>query len=43
MEMGQLSQTEKHLGVYFGRLGARQCNMRIYYGKTGLWSELKEK
>ncbi len=43
MEMGQLSQPEKQLGVYFGRIGPKQCNLRIYHGKTGLWAELKEK
>jgi hypothetical protein len=30
--------------IAFGQVGPKQCNMRIYYGKTGAWgADLKEK
>jgi hypothetical protein len=43
MEIGQLSQGKPRIKVVFGHLAPRQCNMRIYYGKTGAWAEFKEK
>jgi Protein of unknown function (DUF2911) len=43
MLMGQLSEPQKEFTVVFGHTDARQCNMRIYYGKNGTWAEFKEK
>ena len=42
MEMGRLSSPE-HFNVSFGHVAPKQCNMRIYYGKAGVWAEFKEK
>lgn len=41
MEIGQLSAPEK-FAISFGHVAPKQCNMRIYYGKTGAWAEFKE-
>jgi Protein of unknown function (DUF2911) len=43
MLMGQLSEPQKEFTVFFGHTDPRQCNMRIYYGKSGTWAEFKEK
>ena len=43
MELGQLTAPEKELGVFFGHVAPKQCNIRIYYGKSGAWAEFKEK
>ena len=43
MLMGQLSEPQKEFTVFFGHMDPRQCNMRIYYGKSGTWAEFKEK
>jgi Protein of unknown function (DUF2911) len=43
MLMGQLSEPQKEFTVLFGHTDPRQCNMRIYYGKSGTWAEFKEK
>ena len=43
MEIGQLSQGKARVKVVFGHVAPKQCNMRIYYGKTGAWAEFKEK
>ena len=41
MQTGQLSKPEQ-FAVSFGHVAPKQCNMRIYYGKTGAWAEFKE-
>ncbi len=41
MQIGQLSAPEK-FAIAFGHVAPKQCNMRIYYGKTGAWAEFKE-
>ena len=43
MQIGQLSQRQPRVKVVFGHVSPKQCNMRIYYGKTGAWAEFKEK
>ena len=43
MEIGQLSAAEKEFAVSFGRMAARQCSMRLYYGKTGAFVDFTEK
>jgi hypothetical protein len=42
MEIGTLSEPAKIVGVYFGHVAPKQCNMRIYHGKTGAWAEFHE-
>jgi hypothetical protein len=42
MGIGTLPEPAKTLGVYFGHVAPTQCNMRIYYGKTGSWIEFHE-
>ena len=41
MEGGQLSAPQP-FQVIFAHVGPKQCNMRIYQGKTGVWTEFKE-
>jgi hypothetical protein len=43
MQMGQLSEPNKAFRLVFGHLAPKQCNLRIYYGKTGTWLEIQEK
>jgi Protein of unknown function (DUF2911) len=43
MLMGQLSEPQKEFTVLFGHTEPKQCNMRIYYGKSGTWAEFNEK
>jgi Protein of unknown function (DUF2911) len=43
MPIGQLSDAQKELSVLFGHVGPNQCNLRVYYGKTGSWAEFHEK
>jgi hypothetical protein len=43
MLKGQLSEPQKEFTVLFGHTEPKQCNMRIYYGKSGTWAEFKEK
>lgn len=42
MEVGQLSEPQQ-FSVMFGHIAPKQCNMRVYSGKTGAWAEFKEK
>ncbi len=43
LEIGHLSQAVEQAKVAFGHIAPKQCNMRIYYGNTGAWTEFKEK
>jgi hypothetical protein len=43
MQLGQLSEPQRNIDVAFSHIAPRQCNLRIYYGKTGAWVEFKEK
>ena len=42
MDAGELNQPEAHVTIYFGHVGARQCDMRLDYGKTRAWVEFRE-
>jgi hypothetical protein len=43
MQMAEVSQPLERLQVAFGRVAPRQCNLRFYYGKTGVFgAHLKE-
>jgi len=39
--VGQLSEPQRQLTVFFGHTEPKQCNMRIYHGKSG--AEFTEK
>lgn len=41
MQIGQLDDKEP-FKVLFGHVAPGQCNMRIYEGKAGTWTEFKE-
>lgn len=41
-QLGQLTEPSQ-LSIFFGHIAPKQCNLRIYYGKTGAWLEFKEK
>ncbi|MBZ5598152.1 MAG: DUF2911 domain-containing protein [Acidobacteriia bacterium] len=43
METGKLPQAEPQLTVYFARLGPKQCNMRVDFGKVRAWVDFNEK
>ena len=43
MDIGTLSRPEANVSLYFGHVAPKQCNMRVYYGKTGSWIEFREK
>jgi hypothetical protein len=42
MELGHLSEPQP-FSVAFGHMAPKQCNMRIYYEKIGVWTEFDEK
>ncbi len=43
MDLGQLSTPLKQPEVGFAHVAPKECNMRVYYGKTGAWAEFDEK
>jgi hypothetical protein len=42
MDLGTLPQPADTASVYFGHVAPKQCNMRLYYGKTGAWTDFYE-
>lgn len=42
MDLGTLGSPEKTVSIAFAHVSAKQCSLRIYYGKTGAWVELSE-
>lgn len=42
LDLGQLSQPTDKLTLYFGQMGPKQCNLRVYYGDTGAFGEFEE-
>jgi len=42
MDVGQLS-TPEQFNLFFAHVAPKQCNLRIYEGKTGAWAEFHEK
>lgn len=42
LDVGKLAQPLSRFTIYFGKVGEHQCNMRMYWGHTGVWAELKE-
>jgi hypothetical protein len=42
IKVGELGQPAPELTVSFAQVAPKQCNLRLYYGKTGSWAEFKE-
>jgi hypothetical protein len=43
METGQLSTPADRLGLYFGHVGQKRCEIDVDFGKTRGWVEFKQK
>ncbi|MGH9500048.1 MAG: DUF2911 domain-containing protein [Terriglobales bacterium] len=43
MELGEVDSPPGQLQVSFAHVGAKQCNIRVYYGKVGAFTEFEEK
>jgi len=43
METGQLSTPADKLGLYFGHLGPKKCEINVDFGKTRGWGEFRQK
>jgi hypothetical protein len=43
MEMGELSQPTKEVKLTFGHMAPKDCNLRFYFGKVGVWTEFMQK
>ena len=43
MEVGQLPQPAKQADIGFAHMAAKQCNLRVYYGRNGVWADIGEK
>lgn len=42
MQTGEIGQPAEQFTVYFAHIAPKQCNMRVYYGKSGSWAEFRE-
>ena len=42
MDVGQVSEAQPP-SLAFGHVAPKQCNLRVYEGKTGTWAEFREK
>jgi Protein of unknown function (DUF2911) len=42
MQTAPLPEPLTELKVSLGHMAAKQCELRIYYGKVGAWAEIKE-
>jgi hypothetical protein len=43
MEIAESESAYKQPDIAFAHIGPKQCNMRLYYEKTGGWAEFHEK
>jgi Protein of unknown function (DUF2911) len=43
MGLGETGSPVKPAQIAFDHLGPKQCNLRVYYEKTGAWTEVHEK
>jgi hypothetical protein len=43
MEIGEAESVYKQPDIALAHIGPKQCNMRLYYEKTGGWAEFHEK
>lgn len=42
MDLGMVEQPGKNVSLAFGHVAPKQCNLRLYYGKTGAWATFRE-
>jgi hypothetical protein len=42
MDLGMVEQPGKNVTLALGHVGPKQCNLRLYYGKTGAWASFRE-
>jgi len=42
MNLGTVDQGMKNVTLAFGHIAPMQCNLRLYYGKTGAWAVFTE-
>ena len=43
MEVGEVPEPSKELELSFAHMSAKQCNLRVYYGKVGAFTDFLEK
>lgn len=43
MELGEIGQATKQVQISFAHMGAKQCSLRLYYGKTGAFVGFSER
>ena len=43
MEIGEVPDAVKELQLSFAHMSAKQCNLRVYYGKVGAFTDFLEK
>ena len=43
MEVGEVPDAVKELELSFAHMSAKQCNLRVYYGKIGAFTDFLEK
>ena len=43
MELGELPDPTKNLELSFAHMSAKQCNLRVYHGKVGAFTDFLEK
>ena len=43
MEVGEIPDPTKELELSFAHMGAKQCSLRVYYQKTGAFTDFLEK
>jgi hypothetical protein len=43
MEIGSLPRPAKNVELAWGHTAPKQCNLRIYVGKVGAWTDFKQK
>jgi hypothetical protein len=43
MEVGEVPDAVKELELSFAHMSAKQCNLRVYYGKVGAFTDFLEK
>jgi Protein of unknown function (DUF2911) len=43
MQIGQIESPVKQLEVAIAHVRPKQCNLRLYYGKLGAWTEFHER
>lgn len=43
MDLGELPEPQKTLQLTFGHMAPKQCSLRVYYDKTGAFTDFMEK